>query len=1183
MAITLNPTVSALGIMAPVLGPWFSDLGLTLPVPDASKKLALTLTLSAGTKVFAPASGLLSLYVSSAASPPPALNALQDSDGNFPFPDNRLVAFFRLLPEVEQRLHALMGLVPAATVSPISTLPGTIGTPSRPQVRGFAFVFPDGTSLTPTNVANLAGSGVLGSTDAEKMASVGLAISGANVANATVPMTQLRRPGGLSPDLLLHNLSGSIDLWAFDRRGRAIDPGAVACWWSWLLNRAVGMAGSSLQLLAPTLNAGSDYAQDSGQPVVMKFAAQRTLHLVDAHEGPLGDPFVNGRLQSGGSAVTTNLLTQSGNTALALSIQALTVPASTPPADNPQLDNAPRARMAVLPTGNYGTTASVWPDGPVHAALTRDFVRLGVLDEERHLTGISRRDSRQSASNAAERRQSAQNRPSTRINVARTANTSSVLLANGGLIAAAALALPNVANPTRLVLGIADTVWGQSSATPPTPGAGPLPATLTDAGSAAPTAGQFRVSALTGGGTLASDHQVVLTEVNLGAAGAGAWVRAWPQGFDLATGVHFQITGGGGRADAAGLVRLVMALPNGRVDAAGKLGMDILALLTGATPPQRTYGDCRFDRPAALSGSAPTTVTGTWVVCETGVSGSGALPAGAVPPGAHVVLTGSPPAIVDRTGLPSASWDAVTLLNKLQAADFASLTSPAYGSTPDRADATGRPLPHVPTTGGDPTGGLGAKLGNHLHRLDRSGLTGVTASSVPYTLLDRFEVAAATSTSTAATAVIGSIVPAPWALEPGGDYFHGHPGVPASIETHGAGVSLSGAPAVAVGEYVRERTAGLSFGFVQTLTESARSIAIQSELAVAAEAATALPVIADGTGSGPVVAVLRTCALGMEGIPGAGLGATATNAFPLSQQEAQFESWLNGLVGGIGSVGTLLRNAIGTQTDSISRALDRRIMVSAFGGAETLFALLAAIDRAQDFIYLETPAVDQLAIDPSGDNANLWQRLLSRMNTRKGLRVVLCVPTLLLPGSPAMLQAVRDHCLMDAVDAIRAAAADRFALFSPGAGEGRSIRFASTSVVIDDAFALTGTTHLWRRGLTWDSSLAAAVFDERLTDGRSQDVRNFRIQLLADRLGIATTRVPEDPAELVKAIRALDDRGSDRLSTVQIIRPSPAPAGGDIDTWNADGTLSGLSIGSLAASFEAAAALTDVEHAIVEG
>jgi len=146
------------------------------------------------------------------------------------------------------------------------------------------------------------------------------------------------------------------------------------------------------------------------------------------------------------------------------------------------------------------------------------------------------------------------------------------------------------------------------------------------------------------------------------------------------------------------------------------------------------------------------------------------------------------------------------------------------------------------------------------------------------------------------------------------------------------------------------------------------------------------------------------------------------------------------------------------------------------------------------------------------------------------------------------------------------------------------IRFASTSVIIDDAFALTGTTHLWRRGLSWDSSLAAAVFDERLTDGRPQDVRGFRIQLMADRLGLPATRVPDDPAELVSAIRALDERGSDRLSARPILRPEPPPPpNADIDTWNPDGTASGLSLSSIATLFAAAVALTDTDHAIVEG
>ena len=88
---------------------------------------------------------------------------------------------------------------------------------------------------------------------------------------------------------------------------------------------------------------------------------------------------------------------------------------------------------------------------------------------------------------------------------------------------------------------------------------------------------------------------------------------------------------------------------------------------------------------------------------------------------------------------------------------------------------------------------------------------------------------------------------------------------------------------------------------------------------------------------------------------------------------------------------------------------------------------------------------------------------------------------------------------------------------------------------------------------------------------------------MSHRHRLAATRVPEDPAELVKAIRALDDRGSDRLSTMPIVPPSPEPANADIDTWNPDGTASGLSIGSLASAFGAAAALTDVAHAIVEG
>src|SRR2546422_817827 len=135
MAITLNPLLANLGIMAPVLGPWFSQ-PVTLGALDPAKKLGLAVTFPANTDWFAPAA----------------------------------------------------------------------------------------TPLTPAGVFPFFGGGAAlpGSNDAEDATALGLALSGTTLANGAVPMTWLRRPGGAAAqrDRLLRGLSGAVDLWAFDRRGR---------------------------------------------------------------------------------------------------------------------------------------------------------------------------------------------------------------------------------------------------------------------------------------------------------------------------------------------------------------------------------------------------------------------------------------------------------------------------------------------------------------------------------------------------------------------------------------------------------------------------------------------------------------------------------------------------------------------------------------------------------------------------------------------------------------------------------------------------------------------------------------------------------------------------------------------------------------------------------------------------
>jgi hypothetical protein len=82
-----------------------------------------------------------------------------------------------------------------------------------------------------------------------------------------------------------------------------------------------------------------------------------------------------------------------------------------------------------------------------------------------------------------------------------------------------------------------------------------------------------------------------------------------------------------------------------------------------------------------------------------------------------------------------------------------------------------------------------------------------------------------------------------------------------------------------------------------------------------------------------------------------------------------------------------------------------------------------------------------------------------------------------------------------------------------------------------------------------------AVFDERLTNGRPADIVAFRRALIAGRLGLASTLLPEDPVELVAAVRQLSSRGGGlRLSPDAITVPDPAPSEFDVTVWNPDGS-----------------------------
>ena len=371
----------------------------------------------------------------------------------------------------------------------------------------------------------------------------------------------------------------------------------------------------------------------------------------------------------------------------------------------------------------------------------------------------------------------------------------------------------------------------------------------------------------------------------------------------------------------------------------------------------------------------------------------------------------------------------------------------------------------------------------------------------------------------------------------------GHPGVPAAAEVHATGAALTGPAAAPLEALMRERAAADLLAFVSL-----------------AQRPVSTP--ADPGGSTTFTAVLETLTYGVT-------GDTAVRNF-LAVREASGSTFLPGtawttLKTDIESAvpGLDLDSVIDSATfddDALAAALDRAILKTRDGAAQFAMAIVAAIGRAEDFIYMETPALDALPAGSGAGAIDLIGAISARLAERPGLTVLLCVPQKFLPGQPKKLESIREAGVRAALKVLQDLAPENIVLFTPTSGPNRPLHMASTTAIVDDAWFASGSTHLWRRGLTFDSSLAVALFDENVARGRPLAIRNARRQLIADRLAIAVELVSEDVAQLRTSIARLNAAGG-----LQRVQPNAYPAAADttsvadLEIWNPDGRPGGTS------------------------
>ena len=200
--------------------------------------------------------------------------------------------------------------------------------------------------------------------------------------------------------------------------------------------------------------------------------------------------------------------------------------------------------------------------------------------------------------------------------------------------------------------------------------------------------------------------------------------------------------------------------------------------------------------------------------------------------------------------------------------------------------------------------------------------------------------------------------------------------------------------------------------------------------------------------------------------------------------------------------------------DRLRRAIQREMITARYGQRDALWALTRAIRQAREFVYIEGPA-----FAPTARTANpavphmidLVEELRAGLQNNPRLKVMLCVPRLpdFDPKKANWVRAALDH-RKQAIQTLTTQAQQRVAAFHPIGFPGRPAAIRSTVVVVDDVWALVGTSHVRRRGMTFDGAADVVSIDRAFGPrGTSAGIARFRQELMASKLGVM---IPAGPA-----------------------------------------------------------------------
>jgi len=218
----------------------------------------------------------------------------------------------------------------------------------------------------------------------------------------------------------------------------------------------------------------------------------------------------------------------------------------------------------------------------------------------------------------------------------------------------------------------------------------------------------------------------------------------------------------------------------------------------------------------------------------------------------------------------------------------------------------------------------------------------------------------------------------------------------------------------------------------------------------------------------------------------------------------------------------------------------REAFAAAHGRRDSQWSWRWAISHSRQLIYLETPLFGATAVGTGSHEVDLVDLLRQRLANAPGLRVIIATPKRIPfgPGYESFAQYFH-QARNAAVVSLQSAAPKRVVVFHPVGFPGRPEVIRGTTAVIDDVWALVGSSSFSRRGLTFDGSLDVSFLDRTLHQGSSSAIRALRKNAMARTLAL-TPPAPgqtasanfvrlEQPRAAFELVREIVERGGDGL------------------------------------------------------